>query len=127
MREKKKLLFILFILFSGCSQYSLICSNRDPVEQAGINHFQTFVDQVSQFKAVNGRFPKNLQELGHSVFDEGTKLPNAKITQSSYRLASEENYFSVEFFFDREKTCLTLVGNNRACKYTSVNGEWTCH
>ncbi len=127
MRAAKKLLLIFFVIFSACSQYSLVCSNRDPIEQAGISHFQTFVDQVNQFKAENGRLPKNLQELGHSVFDEGTKLPSAKITQSSYRLSSEENYFSVEFFFNREKTCLTLIGNNRACKYTSVSGEWPCY
>lgn len=103
MREKKKLLLIFLIIFCNYSQYSLTCSNRDPVEQAGINHFQAFVDQVNQFKTENGRHQKKLQELGRSVFDEGAKISNAKITQSSYHLVPEENYFSVKFFFDREK------------------------
>ena len=119
----KLVLFLIFL--SGCSQYGLVCSNRDLVEQTGIKHFQLFVDQVNQFKAENGRYPKNLQQLGHSIFDEGEKIPSAKITQSSYQLLPEENYFKVQFFFDRERTC--LIGNNRACEYTSVSGEWTCY
>jgi len=125
MRKKRKFLLIFLIIFCGCSQYGLVCSNRDTVEEAGINHFQQFVDQVNQFKSKNGRYPKSLQELGQSVFDEGTKIPSAKITQSSYRLVPEENYFLVEFFFDREKTC--FIGNNRACRYTSTSEKWSCY
>ncbi len=113
------------ILFSGCSRYAVICSERDSVEQAGIEHFQQFVNQVEKFKSEHGKYPKNLEDLGSSIFDEGKKLPNAKITQSSYRLSPEEDFFTVEFFFDREKTC--LIGNNRACEYSSINKNWSCY
>ncbi len=125
MRNGKAFWLILFVVFCGCSKYSVVCNDRDPVEQAGINHFQTFVDQVEKFKADNGKYPKTLQELGSSVFDDGAKIPDARIKQSSYNFSPDGKSFSTEFFFDREKSC--LVGNNRACKYTSETKNWSCY
>lgn len=125
----KKVCFLLVCIgiFCSCSKYSLLCSDADAVEQNGIKHFQKFVEQVEKFKSENGKYPKEIKEIGKSIFDEGELIPDKRITQSSYRLIPEENRFSVEFFFDREKNCLTLVGNNRICKYTSETGKWSCY
>lgn len=110
----------------ACSRMTLTCSERDPVEAAGIEHFQKFVDQVNKYKAEHGKYPKAAKDLASDLFD-GAGYPNEKITDSTVTLKPEQDYFDVKFYFDREKTCLTLIGNNRACEYTSETKKWTCY
>jgi hypothetical protein len=122
------LVMVLTVFFSnGCSRITLFCSKPDVAEEEGIRHFQQIVVQIENYKANYGKYPEKTSDLGPNVFDDGVGYPNKNITGASGLLKPAEDYFDVKFYFDREKTCLTLIGNNRACEYTSTSGKWSCY
>ncbi len=133
MKRKIKFLkrWVLLIIISGtvifcaCSKFSLVCGERDLAEQAGINHFQQLIEITEQYKKINGEYPKAITDINQNVVGTGQGFPNKNITGASYAFKPQENYFDVKFYFDRERTC--LIGNNRACEYTSTSKKWSCY
>ncbi len=124
----------LFLLAYSSGRKGFGCSlDKEQGANSGMQYFQPLIDKIEDYKVKNGRYPKNLEQIEQNIIGNGQKFPNEKITGASVNLNSEENYFTITFFFDNDYVC--LLGQARKCSYQSSiywsgkdnkGGKWQC-
>lgn len=136
-------LFLCFLIFSTAScekrNFYLSC-NISEISQIGINHFQPFIEAMEKYKIDKGKYPNTGTDLipdyldkipviairGMVLDDPRVKvLKNDKITNYKAFFADGGAYFSVSFYPEDDRICLT--GRNNICEYTSETKQWGCY
>jgi hypothetical protein len=135
-------LIIIFVFSTnscGEKKLSFNCGISN-VSQKGINHMQSLIDALEEYKTQNGRYPQYFNDLVPKYTKKIPMIGNERIVPGSpvydhfidenlgdsfSTISDDGSYFSIKFLPKDGRFC--LMGKNNICEYTSDTKKWGCY